>query len=68
MDGAVTSNEFKAARLSLGLSVVQMADMLGMHPIQIRRMEASPSVASHRKVTPSTLRLLNALLAGYRPK
>jgi len=64
----MTPTEFTQARRKLGLSVVQMADMLGMHPIHVRRMEAAPSVASHRKVTPTTLRLLNALLAGYRPK
>ena len=63
----MTHSEFTQARRKLGLSVVQMADMLGMHPIQVRRMEASPKVASHRAVTPTTLRLLTAFLAGYRP-
>lgn len=64
----MTPAQFKAARLSLGLSVNQMAQMLGMSEVQVRRMEAHPDVASSRPVSPTTQRLVEAFLAGYRPQ
>ncbi len=59
---------FKRARRKLGLSVNQMADMLGVQPLQVRRMELSPDKSSHRDVQGPVRRLVTAYLEGYRPK
>jgi transcriptional regulator with XRE-family HTH domain len=63
----MTPAELRAARKALGLSVVQMAAMLGVTPIQIRRMETAAGKASARPIMPTTERLMRAYLAGYRP-
>lgn len=63
----MTPTELKEARRKLGLSVKQMATLLGVHPIQVRRMELDESLASHRPVMPTTERLIRAWLDGYRP-
>lgn len=58
---------FKAARHALGLSVADMARMLGVTDIQVRRMETREGLGSHRPVNGTTQRLVEAWLAGYRP-
>jgi ribosome-binding protein aMBF1 (putative translation factor) len=64
----MTPAEFKEARHSLGLSVSQMAHMLGIQPLHIRRMETEPiHPTTHRPVRPTVERLMRAYLAGYRP-
>jgi transcriptional regulator with XRE-family HTH domain len=65
--GPMTPLQFKRARQALRLSVEQMAVMLGVEPLHIRRMETDPKVRSHRPVRPATERLLRAYLDGYRP-
>lgn len=65
---AISPEEFKRARRELGLSVSQCADMLGVQPLQIRRMEMDPSDGSFRPVMGTTRRLMQAFLDGYRPK
>jgi transcriptional regulator with XRE-family HTH domain len=61
--------EFKAARQSLGLTVSQMAEMLGVHPVHVRRMEMPcDHSTTARVVTPATARLVTAYLDGYRPR
>lgn len=64
----MTPQQFKAARHRLGLSVNQMAAMLGVDPVQVRRMAITEDKGSHRPVMPTTERLLQAWLAGYRPR
>jgi transcriptional regulator with XRE-family HTH domain len=59
---------FKDARRKLGLSVNQMACMLGVQPLQIRRMELSPGKTTYRAVQGPTARLMAAYLDGYRPR
>jgi ribosome-binding protein aMBF1 (putative translation factor) len=61
-------NEFTAARRKLGLSVSQLALMLGVHDVQVRRMATAPDKESHRPVNGTTERLIKAYLEGYRPK
>jgi transcriptional regulator with XRE-family HTH domain len=61
----MTPSEFKAARLSLGLSVHEMAQAVGITAQAVRRLEGP---GAHRAVTPTMERLLRAFLTGYRPE
>ena len=63
----MTHTEFKQNRQALGLSVNQMALVLGCSAVHIRRMETDPSVESARPVNPQAERLMKAYLEGYRP-
>lgn len=60
--------ELKEARRKLGLSVAQMAAMLGVKDQHVRRMESAPDLESARPVNGTTERLIRAYLDGYRPK
>lgn len=64
----MTPIEFKRARAKLGLSVSEMADALGLSPLQIRRMEMPGDRSSAREVQPPVAKLIIAYLHGYRPK
>lgn len=59
--------ELKQARNRLGLSVAQMAAMLGCQDQHVRRMEMAPHNESARPVNGTTERLVRAYLEGYRP-
>jgi ribosome-binding protein aMBF1 (putative translation factor) len=63
----MTPAAFRQARLTLGLSVAQMADMIGCKPLLVRRMEMRGDVASARPVSPMAARLVASYLDGYRP-
>lgn len=67
MTDTMTHTEIKEARAKLGLSVVDMARMLGHDPVHQRRLESEPEVGMHRTARPTTVRLLQAFLDGYRP-
>jgi DNA-binding transcriptional regulator YiaG len=68
MNQALSHTDFKEVQRKLGLSVSQMALMLGVTDIQVRRMGTAPELGSHRPVNGATQRLLQAYLEGYRPK
>jgi ribosome-binding protein aMBF1 (putative translation factor) len=63
----MTPTAFRQARLKLGLSVAQMAAMIGCKPLLIRRMEMRRDAASARPVSPMAARLVAIYLDGYRP-
>ena len=63
----MTSREFKEARQTLGLSLVQMAEMLGLQPNHVRRLEFPEDSNQRRPVMEQTRRLVQAYLDGYRP-
>lgn len=63
----MTHDEIKKARVDLGLSVADMAAMLGHSPVHQRRLESDPGVDMHRAPNGSCVRLLRAFLGGYRP-
>lgn len=59
----MTSNQFKQARQSLGLTQPKMAAMLGLSRIgSVSEIERGLTV-----VTPMAERLIRAYLSGYRP-
>jgi transcriptional regulator with XRE-family HTH domain len=62
-----TAEQFKTARKQLGLSVSQTAQMLETSRTHIRRMEITPTKLTHRPVTETKQRLMQAYLDGYRP-
>jgi len=64
---SMTFEEIQEARVKLGLSVKDMANMLGHNKDHQRRLETSPEFESHRVVRPTTVRLMRAYLEGYRP-
>jgi DNA-binding XRE family transcriptional regulator len=57
----MTNAEFKAARISLGLSVPEMATAVGITPQAVRRLEGP---GAHRAVTPTMQLLVEAYLLG----
>lgn len=59
--------DLKQARKALGLSLAQMAAMLGISPELARRMETAPGAGRARPITETAERLIAAYLAGYRP-
>jgi hypothetical protein len=59
--------DFRAARLSLGLSLKQMGDMLDTDRRAVSRFEASPETSTHREPAVRVRRLMQAYLDGYRP-
>jgi transcriptional regulator with XRE-family HTH domain len=63
----MTGKDLKAARLRLSLSNSQLAALIGMRPVTVRRMEMDPSNAGHRTINPQVRRLVKAYLSGYRP-
>lgn len=64
----MSAAEFKKARRRLGLSVYEMARVLGVKPNHVRRMETADLNSSRaRPVMPTTERLMIAYLDGYRP-
>lgn len=67
MPMAMTPDEFNEARRQLGLTVTEMADMLGVSHQHVRRFSIAPDKDSHRPVNSTTERLINAYLDGYRP-
>jgi transcriptional regulator with XRE-family HTH domain len=62
------AGELREARRILGLTVREFADMLGVRPQHVRRMETPPGQGAHRRVTATTERLVRAYLSGYRPR
>lgn len=63
----MSPDDLKQARRTLGLSVADLAAMLGVAPSHLRRMEMQPGKEAHRPVRETTQRLVQAYLDGYRP-
>lgn len=62
----VTREEFKAARLTLGLSQSQLADMLGYHGKNKRKIIDDLETGVKDIFEPQA-RMVRAFLEGYRP-
>lgn len=63
----MSPEEFKAARLQLGLSIKQLSAILGTTPQSITKWEAPPSASTASKVNPIAAQVLRWMLAGFRP-
>ncbi len=63
----MTADEFKAARLQLGLSVRQLATILATTAQSITKWEAPPSASTAAKVNPIAAQAMRWMLAGFRP-
>lgn len=63
----MSAQEFKDARAKLGLTVIEMAKLLGVHKVQIRRYQTPEDLESHREVPPDKATMVRTFLAGYRP-
>lgn len=64
----MTPSQVRQARVRLGLTQAQMADMLDTDPQSIRRWEMQPEAATHRPLPARAGRLIEAYKSGYRPK
>ncbi|MEO0830738.1 MAG: helix-turn-helix domain-containing protein [Pseudomonadota bacterium] len=62
----MTSDEFKEARLKLGLSLSQLAAILATDPRTIRKWEAT-SGTNARNPNPVAAQAMHWMLAGFRP-
>ncbi|WP_420415146.1 helix-turn-helix domain-containing protein [Roseibium sp.] len=63
----MTDAEFKAARKKLGLTQPQLARILAVNLTTVQRFEMSPDKPSASKVNPTAARVMDWMLAGYRP-
>lgn len=63
----MTGAELKTARLRLGLTLEQMATMLGYQGAQRRQMQYDLEIG-RRPIREPQRRLIEAYLEGYRPK
>jgi hypothetical protein len=63
----MTPEQFKAARMSLGLSVYDLGRILDTAPDTIREWELPDHRSTARGPNPVAARALHWLLAGYRP-
>jgi len=63
----MTSEEFKAARLKLGLTVNQLAAILDKNHSTIARWEASPGASTKTAIDPTSIRVVEWMLDGFRP-
>lgn len=64
----MTPDQMRKARKDLGLTQAQMADMLDTDAQSVRRMEMQETASTHRKPAVRMQRLIEAYMAGYRPK
>jgi DNA-binding transcriptional regulator YiaG len=60
----MTPKEFKATRKGLGLSVNQLAAILDVSPVTVRRWEMTSGKASARKPDPIACRVLGWMDSG----
>lgn len=63
----MTSEQFKEARQSLGLTLAQLGVILDTDPRTIRKWEADSSASTSRGPNPVACRAVQWMLAGYRP-
>ncbi len=60
----MTNDEFKQARINLGLSVSQLSEILNTNPVTIRRWEADKDLKTSRDPNPIACQVLNWLQSG----
>lgn len=63
----MTSEEFKAARIKLGLTVKQLAAILDKNHSTISRWEAQPNASTKTPIDPTAIRVMEWMLDGFRP-
>ena len=66
-ENTVTPEEIREARLTLGLSQSELADLLDTDKQTVRRMEMDEDAATFRSPAPRMERLIVAYQRGYRP-
>ena len=64
---AMTPDEFKAARKSLGLTQAQLGHVMDTSPQTIRRWEMPTDRSTARGVNPVAARVMRWMLDGFRP-
>lgn len=63
----MTPTEFKGARRKLGLTQAQLGVILDTLPQTIRKWEMDEDRSTARSVNPIAARVMQWMLAGYRP-
>lgn len=63
----MTSQEFKEARINLGLSQSQLGAILNTNPTTIRKWEADADRSTARNPNPVACQVMRWMLAGWRP-
>ena len=63
----MTPDEFKSARRKLGLTQSQLGAILDTLPQTIRKWEMGKDRKTARSVNPIAARVMQWMLAGYRP-
>ncbi len=63
----MTPSDLKQARLTLGLTIHQLAILMDTNDQTIRRMERDADAVTNRPPPSRMIRLLQAYLDGWRP-
>lgn len=63
----MTSEEFKEARRKLGLTQLELGQILDTAPQTIRKWEMPDTRSTARSVNPVAARVMGWLLSGWRP-
>lgn len=63
----MTSQEFKEARINLGLSQSQLGAILNTNPTTIRKWEADADRSTARAPNPVACQVMQWMLGGFRP-
>ncbi len=63
----MTPEEFKANRKKLGLTQAQLAHIFKLNITTVQRFETPSEKKSGTKINPTAERVMEWLLAGYRP-
>lgn len=62
----MTPKQFKKARKALGLQQNELAKILGIAEVSVRRYEMDETTKNHRQVPEATAELMRAFAGGYR--
>lgn len=65
--GKMTGEEFKAARIKLGLTLLQTAQILDIDASTVKRWEAAETASTKTGVSPTAARVMQWMLSGFRP-
>lgn len=63
----MTPEEFKGARVKLGLSIHQTASLLDVDASTVKKWEMPAGASTKSKVNPIAARVMQWMLKGFRP-
>jgi DNA-binding transcriptional regulator YiaG len=63
----MTPTEFKQARKTLGLTQIEMGELLGVCETAVRKWETPETCSTNRKINPTAEKVVRWMMAGMKP-